>query len=269
MTKTGKILRDTSFGPGLVAIDGQHFQFALDGVWKGQTAPEPGMIVEADFAGDARILSLAPVSDTPQAGERAETAAGAVKKQQESTAGIARTRLAAPALIATGLLIIGWFFLNAFSIQSFAGKTGYTFWQSLGFLNSANAFEAAMEGRGTAGAGFYGFLALLAMLGPYLPLVWRDARAPLAGILPLLFMLMAGLMLRSSLGSVMGTDMSGPLGDFARQARDEAMKAVSLAPGSYLSLLVSLYMAASGLKQFLLSQALNTEEQNRSQSEAA
>jgi hypothetical protein len=32
MTKRGKVLRDTDSGLGLVTVDGQHFQFGLEGV---------------------------------------------------------------------------------------------------------------------------------------------------------------------------------------------------------------------------------------------
>jgi hypothetical protein len=269
VTRRGKILRDTNFGPGLVAIDGQHFQFALEGVWKGEIAPQPGMTVEAAFSGEAKILSLTPVPEGQPSNEQADPTSAIEKEPDRASAGAGIRRLGAATLIATALLIVGWFFLSAFSIQTFAGKAEYTFWQSLGFLNSANGFEAAVEGRGTVGAGFYGFLALIALLGPYLPVFWKDQRAPIASALPFLFMLMAGLLLRSSLNTVMGPDVGGPLGDFARQARDEAMKAVSLSLGSYISLVVSLYLAGSGLKKFLLSRALDTEEPTRSQQAAA
>ena len=164
-----------------------------------------------------------------------------------------------PTLVATGALLIGWFFLSAVSIQSPLGKIDFTFWQLLGFLNSSSAFEAAMEGRNSPNAGFYGLLAFVALAGPYVAFFRKDKRASLGGVLPLVFMIMVWIMFRSSINSSMGGEVSGPLGDVARQAREEAMKAISLGWGSYLSGLVSLYFAALGVKKFLLARGLNTE----------
>ena len=66
-------------------------------------------------------------------------------------------------------------------------------------------------------------------------------------------------MLRSSLNSSFGADVNGPLGDMARQMREEAMKAISLGFGSYLSALASLYFAGVGVKKFLLARALEAQ----------
>lgn len=269
MTQRGKILRDPNSGPGLVTVDGQHLQFALEGVWKGESPPVPGMLVQVEFGQDARILSMTPISDAQIAKEQAEAAIGVAKEKGRDIALAAVAKFGLAMLIATALLVIGWFFLTAMSIQTFAGKVDFTFWQSLGFLNSANGFETAMEGRSSAGAGFYGFLALIALFGPYLPFVWKDKRSSLAGTLPLIFMLMAAFMLRSSLNSSMGGEVSGPLGDLARQAREEAMKAISLGLGSYLSGVVSLYFAGVGIKKFLLARGLDTQVAARSQKAAA
>jgi hypothetical protein len=269
MTKRGKILRDTNSGPGLVAVDGQHFQFALEGVWRGEAPPTPGMSVQVEFAPDASITGMAPVSDAQIAKEQAEAVMGVAKEKGKVIATAAVAKFGLPTLIATALLIIGWFFLSAVSVQTLLGKVDFTFWQVLGFLNSGSAFEAVMEGRNGPSAGFYGFLGLVALAGPYLPYIWRDKRAAAGGVLPLLFMLMAGIMLRSSMNNALGGDVSGPLGDLARQAREETMKAVSLGFGSYLSGLVSLYFAGGAGKKFLLARALNTEQPERSKQAAA
>jgi len=58
--------------------------------------------------------------------------------------------------------------------------------------------------------------------------------------------------------TAMGGTLDGPLGDMQRQAQQEMMSAVSLGLGTYLSLLVSLYLAAMGAKQFLLARASET-----------
>ena len=55
----------------------------------------------------------------------------------------------------------------------------------------------------------------------------------------------------------------------ARQAREEAMKAVSLGLGSYLSGLVGLYFAGIAVKKFLLTRSLEPKEKPGSKEIAA
>jgi hypothetical protein len=269
MTKRGKVLRDTDSGLGLVTVDGQHFQFGLEGVWPGESPPVPGMAVQVDFAPDASITSMTPVLDSQIAKEQAEAMVGMAKEKGKVIASAAIAKVGLPIPIATGLLMIGWFFLSAISVQTLLGKVDLTFWQLLGFLNSGSGFEAVMEGRGGGSAGFYGFLALITLAGPFLPFVWKDKRAVAGGLLPLVFMIMAATMLRSSLNNALGADVSGPLGDLARQAREETMRAISIGFGSYLSGLVSFYFAGVAGKKFLLARALNTEQPERSKEAAA
>lgn len=269
MTKRGKVLRDTTAGPGLLAIDGQHFQFTLDGVWRAATPPAVGMVVTVEFAEGGRIASINSISESQIAKEQAEEVVKAAGKKGKELASVALARFGPPTLIATGLLILGWFFLSAVSIQTFLGKMDLTWWQLLGFLNSGSAFESAMQGRPGPSAGFYGFLAIIALAGPLVPYFWKDKRAGLGGLLPLLFMLMVGAMLRSSINSSLVGDVNGPLGDVARQMHEEAMKAVSIGLGIYLSALVSLYFAGMGVKKFLLARGLDAHATSGSSQVAA
>ena len=89
-----------------------------------------------------------------------------------------------PILIGTALLIIGWFFLSAVEVETYLGKIHLTFWQLLGFLNSGSAFEAMMQGRSGASAGFYGFLAIVALAGPYVPISGRTSARSSAACFP-------------------------------------------------------------------------------------
>src|SRR5262249_15478863 len=127
---------------------------------------------------------------------------------------------------------------------------------------------SVMSGRGGPSAGFYGFLAIVSLAGPFLAYFWQDKRAGLAGILPLAFMLALAIMVRSNMHTAMGGTLDGPLGEMQRQAQQEMMSAVSLGFGTYLSLLVSLYLAAMGAKQFLLARAGDTTLEAKSQAAA-
>jgi len=256
MMKRGKVLRDTSAGPGLISIDGQHHQFSLDGVWRSDAPPVPGMAVQVEFAPDGSITAITAISDSQIAKEQAEAVVHAARQKGRVLASAAVAKFGLPTLVATGLLIVGWFFLSAVSIQSLLGKMDFTFWQLLGYLNSSSAFDTVMQGRSGPSAGFYGFLAIIALAGPFISYFWKDKRASLGGLLPLLFMLMVWIMLSASINSSLGGDVNGPLGDMARQMREEALKALSLGLGSYLSGLVSLYCAGVGVKKFLLARGL-------------
>ncbi len=216
MTKRGKVLRDTNAGPGLLSIDGQHVQFSLEGVWRSEAPPVPGMAVQVEFAQDGSIVGITTISDSQIAKEQAGAVVEAARQRGKVLASSAIAKFGLPTLIATGLLMIGWFFLTAAS-------------------GPASATRARK------------------------PYFWKDQRASLGGLLPLLFMFMAAIMLRSSLNSSLGGDVSGPLGDMARQMREEAMKAVSLGFGSYLSALACLYFAGVAVKKFSLARGLATQ----------
>jgi hypothetical protein len=79
-----------------------------------------------------------------------------------------------------------------------------------------------------------------------------------------------GIATRSSIQSALGGGAAeGPYADAAKQARDEAMKAVSLGLGTYLSVLASLYFAYTAAKGFLVSKASEGQELLPSQQKAA
>jgi hypothetical protein len=269
MSERGKILRDTDAGTGLVVVEGQQHQFILEEVWKSAVAPKPAMAVDVDFAADGTISSIIAVSDSQIAKEQAELVMAAARAKSKVIATAAIAKFGLPTLVATGLLIIGWFFLTTASIQTPLGNLNYSFWQVLGYVNAGGAMQNIMEGRGNPSAGLYGFLAIVGLAGPFLHYFWKDKRAVLGGVLPLLFMLVIGLMVRNEIGSMGGADPSAMPPELLKQMRDEAMKAVSIGMGAYLSLLVGLYFAAVSLKSFLVSRVSGVSESKNVQKAAA
>jgi hypothetical protein len=101
----------------------------------------------------------------------------------------------------------------------------------------------------------YGLLGVVAIAGPFIHHFWKDKRAVLGGLLPLVFMLLVALMVRSALDGAMGGGTEGAFGEFAREARTEAMKAISVGSGVYVALVASLYFAMVGAKKFLAGRA--------------
>lgn len=249
MAKRGKVLRDPHAGPGLLMVEGQQYSFSLEGVWKSETPPKPGLVVDVQFDAAGAISSITVVPESQLAKEQAEAALAIAREKGGKILGevVAKTGMAN--LIAGLLLVIGWFFLSAVSIQiPFLGKLDYTFWQALGFLNSNNVMES-MDRNGHPSAGFYGLLAIVALAAPFIQYFWKDKRAVLGGVVPLVFMAIAGIMIRSSLHSAFGG--GNDAGSLGQQMQDQAMSAVSLGLGAYLSILVCIYFAGIAIRQFL------------------
>jgi hypothetical protein len=257
MTKRGKILRDTNAGPGLLVVDGQQYPFSLEGTWKSDVPPAVGMPVDVEFDAAGQISSVRFVNESQIAKDHAEAMLAAARDKGAAVMSTAVAKFGAPAQVAVALLLIGWFFLSAITIKTPVGSMSYTFWQLLGFLNARNSFEVMMQAGGSgSGAGIYGFLALIAIIGPFVHYFWKDKRAALGGLLPLLFMLIIGLMAHSSfnasLGEVAGVDAGNPM---IQQMRDEMSKAISIGFGVYLSVIVCIYFAWISTKTFMAANA--------------
>jgi hypothetical protein len=66
--KRGKVLRDTSAGPGLLIIEGQQYRFSLTDLWKSELPPKIGMIVEAEFNRDGQLIAIRAVAEAKSRG---------------------------------------------------------------------------------------------------------------------------------------------------------------------------------------------------------
>ncbi len=269
MTKRGKILKDASYGPGLVWLDGQQFPFAMGSIWKSGVPPTAGMAVDVEFDADGNIAGICQVADSQIAKEQAEAVMNTAKEKGAAVLSSAVANFGVPLLVATGLQVVAWFFLSSVSIGALFGKASFTFWQILGLMNAGDAWTVMMQGANGLSTGIYGFFAILALAGPFLRFVWKDRRASFGGLLPLLFLLFVGFIIRSSVQSLTGGAAAGPLAEVQRSAQDEVMKAITIGPGAYLSLLVSLYLAAVAAKQLLLARAAGSDVPAQSKVAAA
>ncbi|HEX3321729.1 MAG TPA: hypothetical protein VHR84_13565 [Terriglobales bacterium] len=257
MTKRGKVLRDANAGPGLLMVEGQQYPFTLEGVWRSEVPPKPGLVIEAEFDQAGQVTGITAVPESQLAKEQAEAAMAVAKEKGAALASGMVAKFGLPNLVAAGILILGWFFFATVSLDAaIFGKLEFTFWQILGFLNSSNLMESlGRAGRSGPSAGMYGFFAILCLVGPFVAYFWKDKRAHLGGLLPLVFMVIVALIVRSSVHSALGGDVAGPYREMQERAQDEAMKALSLGMGAYLSILASLYFAGIGAKKFLASRA--------------
>jgi hypothetical protein len=254
MTKRGKVLRDPYAGPGLLMVEGQQYPFGLEGVWKSEVPAKPGLAVDVEFDPTGKITGITAVPDAQIAKEQAALALDAAKNKGGELFGKIVAKVGMANLVAGVVLFLSWIWLTAASIQLPFGKMDFSFWQILGFLNTNNVMEA-MERNGHPSAGIYGFFALVAIAGPFVHFFWKDKRAVLGGLLPLVFMVIVGIMARSSLTSAMGGAASGAYGDLQNQMQEEVMKAISLGMGTYLGLLASLYFTGIAAKGYLAAKA--------------
>ena len=252
MSKRGKILRDPTNGPGLVIIDGQQHTFPMEGVWRSASLPQPGTVVDVEFNVEGAVCAVTAVSESQLAKEQTERAMAMAKEKGSALASSAIAQFGMPTLIATGALLVGWFFLAAVTVDGgFVGKISFTFWHVLSLLNASNVMEALQSMSTHGSAGFYGFLAIVALVGPFVGAFWKDKRAALGGVLPLLFMLMVALLVRNSLGSA----TNGAPAEMAAQMRSEIMKQISLGLGTWVSLIAAAYLGFLGVKRFLVAKA--------------
>ncbi len=250
MATRGKIMRDPTMGPGLVMVQGQQYSFALEGVWRSETLPRPGLVVNVELDAGGRVSTITAVPEAQLAREQAEAALALAKERGGALASGLLARFGAPRLIAAALLVLGWFFLSTVTVNAaFLGNLKFTFWQVLGFLNVSNPMDLLAGGRNGPSSGIYGFAAILCLAGPFLAHFWKDARAHLGGALPLLFMLIVALLVRSSIANAMSNNGG------SERAYKEMSDALSIGAGLYLSALASLYLAATGLKGFLVTRA--------------
>jgi len=64
-------LRDPSAGPGLLMIEGRQYWFCIEGVWRSEKPPRPGLAVDVKFDHAGQILAITAVSESQLADEQA------------------------------------------------------------------------------------------------------------------------------------------------------------------------------------------------------
>lgn len=259
MTRRGKILRDTNVGPGLLVVDGTQYPFMLEGQWRSDLPPRVGMMVEVELDSAGTVAGVTAVADSVIAKEQADLAMQAVKEKGGALAGAMVSRFGGRELAALGLLVLGWFVLTVGTFGGgVVGQVDFTFWQVLGFMNSGAASIGSRAMGGSASTGIWGVIAIAALIGPFLHHFWADRRAHLAGLLPLLLMVVVLIKIYSGIGSSAGSEspLFGADGaEFARQMRQEMRNAISFGLGTYLSFGVAIYFGLGAVRRWLVARA--------------
>lgn len=260
----GRVLRDTNAGPGVVSINGEQKEFTLEGHWFSDVPPKVGGMVDVELDTKGLVTKVINVNDSTLAKEQAERALGIAKKKGTEAFGILLSRVGASTLGAIAVLAVAWLFLSAINVQ-IAGdhKASITFYDILKLLNSGRSLDA-IQAVQFAGAGFYGFLMFVALLAPLAAHFHGNKYLTLTYCAPLFYMLavILGVYLnvRSQVSQARGlvAGLGGAQGAaFADQMLSEmmtmAMKAISFGVGFYIAVALTLYLAAAGVKKFLVS----------------
>lgn len=235
--RRGRVLRDASHGEGLVFVEGTQYTFRLEGMWRSEFAPSVNMPVVAVFDAQGQLVSLTSVATgTRGRGQAAQAfdAAGSVvqvlaAELQAKGLPLANAwaqRAGYDTLGATLLLLVAWFWLPASSFGiGGLGASSLSFYQVLAFLNGG--FLGLAGGR----AGVYGVLGFGAVVGIFLPQLWKDRRAGFGMTLPL-----ALTLLIIATAYVRANMLAGA-----------AWEAISFSIDLYLALAAACYLAWRGL----------------------
>jgi hypothetical protein len=297
-TARGRVLRDTAVGDGLLSVAGKQYPFKLEGTWKSDRAPKVDMQVDVDFDDEGRIAAIRAVDPAAAAREQAErfmSTAGATAKQwaadlktkgapalaelrAKSAPALAEMQakgmpvvkryvglIGLPTLLAMAGVLLGWFVFAAVSIDFLGQRQSATFYDYLGVLNNPQNGLATLDGR-SASAGFYGFVAIVALLAPLLPHFVKSPRLWLAYCAPAAWMVLAGVIgwwkVRSAMSEATssagsfgggfggGNELQELASGMAREFVNELWNAISIGFGAYLAAAAAIYLAWAGVRRY-------------------
>ncbi len=224
------------------------------------------MVVDAEFDDQGRLTALRTVAGGSAGGEQAAQAFAAAQATASKVAAEFQSKglpmileyarkVGYPTLGALGVIILGWFFLPAISMNmGFLGKNSVTFYQGLKLLN-ASGIEGLAALTGGGSAGFYGLLcwgllvrrvAAAGVARPARHLRPGSAAGADGGGRGHCLFQVSGTILRRV--PPRGGDYQRMAQQMAQQAAAQMRSAISIGFGAWLSLLGALYLAWQALK---------------------
>jgi hypothetical protein len=241
----GGIIKTPDSTPGLLIVDGQQKPFTLEGIWKSPVAPMVNMAVDVEFDGAGVIAGLTAVDPQQVTKEKLSQLGGAAQQRGKEAAVIARqgvgalaARMGKVTLAAAVILWIAWFSLPALTIaETLSGASkSFTFWDLVGLDPNTNIMAVP------ASHGLFGLLGLLAIAAPFAAPFIRTPKAQFLYAMPLGYVAIAVVVIRSDLNTFFGHIFGATLTD--------AMKLLSFsfASGTYVLAIVSLFLAVQALR---------------------
>ena len=166
------------------------------------------MPVDVTFNDEGTPNAVNAVPESQLAKEQAHQALAGARQQGSALAGNIKSRFGFPLIAGELLLLIGWFFTTSLAIAD--AHVELNFWQLLGCIGNTRDFMAVIGGEGSPSAGIFGILAIVALAGPLLTYFWKDRRAPLGALLPILLMVLAGLLFWHDIHHLIDTIVGNP-----------------------------------------------------------
>ena len=193
MNHRGRILQYGGNGTGLISSQGIQHEFQLEGVWKSDRPPAVNMVVEFVLDELGKVAQIHAVNEADLAKEQAEKALAALADKGKATATAIIDRVGKPTLIASALVIMGWYFLPFIKLGlgqyglmtlDFHLLTKMVSFDGTGLLETLMNSESLVDDE----LGFYGVLLLAALAGPFYNQFIKHQGAHLGYCLPFLFM---------------------------------------------------------------------------------
>lgn len=234
-------------GSGVIMAEGQQYRFTI-AVWKAESVPAAGKAVDI-VTEDGAVTAVTLVPDDVLLKEKASELGGKLSaalgnidlsslKGSGGAAAIGTGSISANAIVerygkvllaSYALFLIGSLVLTAVSVGIMGNSMGKSLFDIASLLSQM----------GANGGGGIKLMLVLAYLGFALPIVWRDKRAWLALLLPLVATLWAAIALMRISSSMSG----GIMGDMS--------DLFSIDFGFYLTGLSALVLAGGGTMRFL------------------
>ena len=253
MTKRGRVLRDTNIGPGVITVEGKQYSFLLEGMWRSEVPPRPGMTVDVNFDAEGAPAEVYAVSENQVVKEQAQkefhgtvrhgaTIGEFARGPAETSQYVARRGRFSPFTLAVELILLVAFFvlpnlrLGAFVSRSLSG------WEAVG---------PDPQTQMTTAHGVLSLLAILCLLAPIAAPFLKQAWARWLYAAPLSFVVLACIAIASQLRSSASAagNMAQELGGTAaREMVNQLGPSYSLAPGSYIAIICAIYLSTRAFK---------------------
>jgi hypothetical protein len=242
MTKRGRILRDTSVGPGLLTVEGTQYTFLLEGMWRSEMPPRTGMAVDVIFDRTGAPAIVCAVSEGQVAKEGSQPESPRMTLGEE-TATVPRQRLGPATIVAELLMLACFFFLPNIEMGNAYARRKVNGWDSIGLDPN------------TMMTNDHGFLSLLAVLCLFAPLAVpfvKQAWSRWLHAAPFAFVVLAVAAISNAVRNV-GQQAAGSIGgllggEAAREMSRQMAGMFSISFGAYGVLVCSIYLLTRALR---------------------
>lgn len=231
-------------GPGLLTVEGTQYTFLLEGMWKSEIPPRPGMSVDVHFNQSGIPECVYAVSEGQIAKEQAQKAFSGMLQQSETVRGGLKSRFGIGTIIAESLMLLCLFLLPNLQMGNAYSQRRVNGWDALG-LNPNTML--------TDSHGFLSLLAILCLLAPLAVPLLKQTWARWLNAAPFAFSLLAVVTLSIQIHSI-GNAASGQIGavfgaEAAHTMSREMNGMFSMSIGAYGVLLCSIYLLTRALRK--------------------